>query len=260
MGTALINLENVSFAFNGSVVLDDVSLSIDKGETTVILGPSGAGKSTIIKIILGLLKPSKGKVIVDKNNICEMDDDDLFPVRKKMGVVFQGNALFDSLNVEDNVAYFLNEHHALSPAETKERVSECLSFVNLEGTEKKFPEELSGGMKKRVAIARAISFHPEIILYDEPTTGLDPVNSKIIIDMIRKIQDRGATSVVVTHIIKDAIAVGDRFAVIEDGKVKESGSIDSLLEDERKNSEFLAELKEEADLYNKVLSKKEDLL
>jgi len=255
----MIELENVSLAFNGNYVLRNVNLTIENGKTTVILGPSGAGKSTIIKVIVGLLKPENGSVKIDGVNIVGLSDNELFPLRTKMAVVFQGNALFDSLNVEENVAYFLNEHHALSPAETRERVKECLSFVNLDGTENKYPEELSGGMKKRVAIARAIAFHPDIILYDEPTTGLDPVNSEVIIEMINKIQERGATSVVVTHIIKDAIAVGDKFAVIEDGKIKESGSIDSLLEEEDgANSEFLSEIKAEANLYNKVLSKREE--
>lgn len=255
----MIELRNVSLAFNGNYVMKNVDLTIEEGKTTVILGPSGAGKSTIIKIIVGLLKPESGTVKINGTDIVGLSDNELFPLRTKMAVVFQGNALFDSLTVEENVAYFLNEHHALSPAETKERVRECLSFVNLDGTEKKYPEELSGGMKKRVAIARAISFHPEIILYDEPTTGLDPVNSDVIIELIKKIQERGSTSVAVTHIIKDAIALGDKFAVIENGRVKESGSIESLLEGDMEiESEFLSEIKAEAKLYNKVLSNREE--
>jgi phospholipid/cholesterol/gamma-HCH transport system ATP-binding protein len=250
----IIQLSNVGLALNRHYILNNVNLNIKKGETTVILGPSGAGKSTILRLILGLQKPDSGSIIINGIDIVKMSDRDLFPLRKKMAAVFQSNALFDSLTVAENVSYFLDEHHELSHKETMERVKECLSFVNLDGTEHLYPEELSGGMKKRVAIARAIAFNPEIILHDEPTTGLDPINSKIIIDLLKKIQESGTTSIVVTHIIKDAVEVGDSFIIIEDGSIVETGLIDSLRHVTGENqSEFLREIREEALLFTNLL-------
>lgn len=250
----VIQLENVGLALNRHYILNNVNLIINKGETSVILGPSGAGKSTILRLILGLQKPDYGSVIINGIDIVKMSDRELFPLRKKMAAVFQANALFDSLTVAENVSYFLDEHHELSHKETTARVKECLSFVNLDGTEHLYPEELSGGMKKRVAIARAIAFNPEIILYDEPTTGLDPINSKIIIDLLKKIQKSGTTSIVVTHIIKDAIDVGDTFTIIENGTIVETGLIESLRHISSENqSEFMREIREEALLFSNLL-------
>ena len=160
----MIEISKVNLEFGEKVILKDISLSINKGEIAIILGPSGAGKSSILKIILGLWQPDSGKVYVDGTNITGMSEAEILPIRSKMGIVFQANALFDSLNVEDNVSYFLKEHSKLSPDKIKEKVAEILSFVNLKGTEKICIDQLSGGMKKRVAIARALSFDPEIIL------------------------------------------------------------------------------------------------
>jgi len=225
----MIEISKVNLEFGEKVILKDISLSINKGEIAIILGPSGAGKSSILKIILGLWQPDSGKVYVDGTNITGMSEAEILPIRSKMGIVFQANALFDSLNVEDNVSYFLKEHSKLSPDKIKEKVAEILSFVNLKGTEKICIDQLSGGMKKRVAIARALSFDPEIILYDEPTTGLDPINSKSILDLIKRVSNRGATSIVVTHILNDAISIGDTLSVINEGKVVQTGTVHDML-------------------------------
>jgi phospholipid/cholesterol/gamma-HCH transport system ATP-binding protein len=253
----MITLKNVSLEINGQMILDDMSFTVEGGKTAVILGPSGAGKSSILKVIVGLWKPDKGSVIIDNNEITNLTEEQLLPIRKRIGIVFQGNALFDSLTVEENIAYFLHEHNSLSSKQIQNRVKECLSFVNLEGTEELFPDELSGGMKKRVAIARAIAPRPDIILYDEPTTGIDPINSRAIIDLIRKSQSEGATSVVVTHIIHDAFLVGDIFTVINEGKLVESGTINYLLASKNEFvREFISEVFEDAQLVEMLMLKK----
>jgi len=225
----MIEISKVNLELGEKVILKDISLSINKGEIAIILGPSGAGKSSILKIILGLWQPDSGKVYVDGTNITGMSEAEILPIRSKMGIVFQANALFDSLNVEDNVSYFLKEHSKLNSDKIKEKVAEILSFVNLQGTEKICIDQLSGGMKKRVAIARALSFDPDIILYDEPTTGLDPINSKSILDLIKRVSNRGATSIVVTHILNDAISIGDTLSVINEGKVVQTGTVHDML-------------------------------
>jgi phospholipid/cholesterol/gamma-HCH transport system ATP-binding protein len=225
----MIELKNISLALTGRTILDDVSLFIEKGTTSVILGPSGAGKSTILKVILGLLKPDKGSVVIDGRNIVDENGNDALDVRRKIGMVFQANALFDSLTVEQNTAYFLNESHNKTPKEINAVVEEILSFVNLSGTGKLYPDQLSGGMKKRLAIARALAVDPKIILFDEPTTGLDPINTKAVLNLIKSLKSRGTTSVIVTHILNDAIAIGDVLTVINDGKVTASGNLKDIL-------------------------------
>ena len=251
----MIRLENVSLAFGNKVILDDTSLSIKEGEIAIILGPSGAGKSSILKIMLGLWTPDSGHVFINNNDISKLTELDMLPLRRKMGIVFQGNALFDSLTVEENVAYFLKEHGGLNDSTINEKVSEVLSFVNLEGTEKICIDQLSGGMKKRVAIARALSFDPEIIFYDEPTTGLDPINAKSILDLIKRVSARGATSVIVTHILNDAISIGDTLSVINLGAVVETGTVHDMLKSENKFvKDFFYEVFQDAELLkNKFL-------
>ncbi len=229
MGNPLIQLQNVSVAINDAVILEDVSLSFRKGETSVILGPSGAGKSSILKVILGLWKPDGGKVLIDGVDIVPLPEDAMLPFRRRMAIVFQGNALFDSMTVAENIAYFLREHYLVDENEIRSRVEESLSIVNLEGKGRLYPEELSNGMKKRVAIARAVAFHPEVLLYDEPTTGLDPLNARTINDLILKLQQQGATSVVVTHLLKDAFRVGKAFFIIENGRIVAAGSAEEML-------------------------------
>jgi phospholipid/cholesterol/gamma-HCH transport system ATP-binding protein len=248
----MIELSHVNLEFAGKIILSDISLSIKKGEIAIILGPSGAGKSSILKIILGLWRPDSGSVLIDGKNIAKLTENDIMPVRRRMGIVFQANALFDSLNVEDNVAFFLREHGKLSSKEIKGKVAEILSFVNLKGTEKIYPDQLSGGMKKRVAIARALSFDPEIILYDEPTTGLDPINSKSILDLIKRVSERGATSVIVTHILHDAVSVGDTLTVINEGSIVQAGTVHDMLNSDNKFvNDFFYEVFQDAALFKK---------
>ncbi len=228
MGNSLIALHNVSVAINDDVILDDVSVSVTKGETFVILGPSGAGKSSILKVIVGLWKPDSGKVLIDGTDIVPLSENEIVPFRQRMAIIFQGNALFDSMTVEENIAYFLREHRLVDEKEIHARVEESLSIVHLEGKNHLFPEELSGGMKKRIAIARAVAFHPEIILYDEPTTGIDPLNARAINELILKLQSRGTTSVIVTHVLRDAFRVGNNYSIIAGGKIIVSGSPEDL--------------------------------
>jgi phospholipid/cholesterol/gamma-HCH transport system ATP-binding protein len=246
----MIKLEHVTAVVEGRKILDDVSFQVREGETKVMLGPSGAGKSSLLKIILGLWRPDQGRVFIDDREITHLSERSQLPIRRRMSMVFQGNALFDSLTVAENVGYFLNEHHNMTPAEVSERVDDCLEFVNLQNTQDMLPEEISGGMKKRVAIARAIAFHPEIILYDEPTTGLDPLNAKTVTELILKLKmERRVTSVVVTHILRDAFAVGDSLALISEGRIVFDGTADDMIasRDEFVQS-FLSEIRDEARL------------
>lgn len=239
----IIRFENVSIGFNGREILKDISFSVKKGDILVILGPSGAGKSSILKVLLGLWNPDKGKIFIDGKEITELKESELLALRKKIGIVFQGNALFDSLTVEENIAYFLRERNSSTEKQIKERVKECLSFVNLENIENLYPSELSGGMKKRVAIARAVAFKPEVILYDEPTTGIDPINAKAIVNLIKKIQDDGATSIVVTHYIHSAVQLGSYFVVIDNGEILRQGKIKEILKtDNEFIKDFFAEI------------------
>ncbi len=246
----MISLEHVTTIVDGRKILDDVSFRVRSGETKVILGPSGAGKSSLLKIILGLWRPDAGKVVIDGTEITHLKERDQLPIRRRMSMVFQGNALFDSLTVAENVGYFLNEHHDMTDGQVASRVEDCLEFVNLENTQEMLPEEISGGMKKRVAIARAIAFHPEVILYDEPTTGLDPINAKTVTELIMKLKkERRVTSVVVTHILRDAFAVGDSLALMSEGRIVFDGSADDLLASKDPFVQnFLSEIREEAGL------------
>jgi len=203
-----------------------------------------------LKIILGIWRPDSGTVRVGDTEITQLSEREQMPVRRRMSMIFQGNALFDSLTVAENVGFFLEEHSEMSTEEIDRRVQECLDFVNLPDTQNLLPEEISGGMKKRVAIARAIAFHPEMILYDEPTTGLDPINAKTVTELIMKLkQERRVTSVVVTHILRDAFAVGDSLALMDEGKIVFDGSPDDLLSCTIPFVQnFLSEIREEANL------------
>lgn len=232
----MIEMKNISLQLTGTTILDNVSLKIEKGTTHVILGPSGAGKSTILKVILGLLQIDDGSVIIEGKDISSLTEKEILEVRRKMGVVFQGNALFDSLTVAENTSYFLSDFTNDSKEQIDKKVKEILSFVNLEGTENLYPDQLSGGMKKRLAIARALATDPKIILFDEPTTGLDPINSKAVLDLIQRLKSIGTTSVIVTHILNDAIMIGDVLTVINDGKIVTSGSIKEILQS---NNQFV---------------------
>ncbi len=243
----MIDLQNISLELTGRKILEDLSLQILDGTISVILGPSGVGKSTILKIILGLLMVDSGKVIIDGNDVTDKTPDHDPEVRRNIGMVFQGNALFDSLTVSENAAFFLSQNTKKQIEEIEAKVKAALSFVNLTGTENLYPEQLSGGMKKRLAIARALVVEPKTILFDEPTTGLDPINSKLILNLIRNLKAAGTTSVIVTHIINDAISVGDVLTVLNEGKIVASGSKNEVLrQDNPFIREFLYEIYEDS--------------
>src|SRR2546427_5086874 len=204
--------EDVSIAFQGKQVLDGISFRLPRGETKAIFGVAGSGKSTILKMAIGLLKPDAGRIYLLGEEVTQKPEEELFELRSKVGIVFQESALFDSLTVRENVAFRLMEKHDLSEEEIERRVREALSFVELENTIDMFPSELSGGMRRRVAIARAIITHPEILLYDSPTGGLDPVTSTTIVELIVKQRDVFKTSsLLVTHRLQDAFIMASHY-------------------------------------------------
>jgi phospholipid/cholesterol/gamma-HCH transport system ATP-binding protein len=226
----MIKLIDVYKAFGAKKVLEGFSLEVDEGETMVLIGYSGTGKSVAIKHIVGLLEPDRGTVWVDGLEVPKLHRDELYALRSKIGYVFQFAALFDSLNIGDNVAMGLRKEGRMSEKEIANRVAEALELVDLPGVESKFPAELSGGMRKRVGIARAIARQPKYLLYDEPTTGLDPVTSAIIDQlMIRMREKLGVTSIVVTHDMRSASTVGSRIAMLYEGKVRQVGTVDEIM-------------------------------
>jgi len=242
---AVIELKNISYTVADRAILNNINLSVEKGTVSVILGPSGAGKSSVLKIILGLWRPTEGTVMINGTDTTVLSEEALLPYRRSMAMIFQSNALFDSMTVAENIAFFLREHRMLRRNEIRARIRESLSFVNLDGTEHMYPEELSGGMKKRVAIARAIAFHPEIILYDEPTTGLDPINANSVVDLILRLQQAGTTSIIVTHHLRNAFSVGNQFSIIMEGAIAASGTADDVLASEDPSVvEFLEDIHE----------------
>lgn len=217
----MIHVHKVRKCYGKLEVLKDLSLDIFDGETLVILGRSGVGKSVLLKQIIGLETPDEGYIEIDGQKVTDLTKRAMRPNLKRMGMLFQGAALFDSMNVGENTAFYLNQHQpSLSINEVKDQVAQALEMVGLGGTEKKMPSELSGGMRKRAALARLIVYRPQIILYDEPTTGLDPMTAMQINDLINQTkQDLKATSIVVTHDIRSALEVGDRLAYHSDGKI-----------------------------------------
>lgn len=221
----MIAFEDVRKAFGPHEVLRGFTLEVPEGETTVIIGGSGSGKSVALKHIVGLLTPDRGRVLVDGQDVATREREELVALRSRIGYVFQFAALFDSMTVADNIRLGL-ARRGLSPEEVEDRVGRSLALVELAGLDQKFPSELSGGMRKRVGIARAIALRPRYILYDEPTTGLDPVTSAMMDElMIRARQESGVTSVVVTHDMRSAFAVGDRIAMLHEGRVRMAGSV-----------------------------------
>jgi phospholipid/cholesterol/gamma-HCH transport system ATP-binding protein len=214
----MIEFQNVVLSFGRREVLKGISMEIPDGTITAVLGPTGSGKSTIIKLMVGLLQPTSGRVLVDGVDISRFSEEQLFPIRKKMGIVFQGNALFDSMSVTENMEFFLRENVALPEPEIQRRVQEQLAFAGLEADAHQLPDTLSGGMRKRLAIGRALIFEPKLILFDEPTAGLDPVSAKRILDLILRLKlEKQLGAVIVTHIISDVFSVADRVLVLYQG-------------------------------------------
>ena len=221
----VIELKNVYKSFNGKKVLDGVNMNVKKGETLAVIGPSGCGKSTLLRLIIGLFPPTSGEISVKGNNIVNIDEDELTNIRKHIGMVFQSSALFDSLSVGENVAFGLREHTGFSDDKIKEIVLSKLDMVGLKGSENLMPSELSGGMQKRVGLARALAIDPEIILYDEPTTGLDPITATSIEDLIIDLHKKiGNSAVVVTHMLTTVYKIADRIVMLHNGKVIEAGT------------------------------------
>ncbi len=224
-----IRLVDVHKRFGSVVVLDGLNLTVRERECVVILGPSGTGKSVLLKHIVGLLKPDSGEVYFREARIDTMTERELEPVRKHFGFLFQGSALFDSMTVFENVAFPMRELGNFSAGEIKDRVAVKLAMVGLDGTQAKMPAELSGGMRKRVGLARAIALDPEVVLYDEPTTGLDPIRADVINELILKLNDElHVTSVVVTHDMASAFKVADRMVMLSAGKVIAEGKSDEI--------------------------------
>lgn len=222
---ATIELRGVRKTFDGHQVLQGVDLAVRPGESLTIIGGSGTGKSVLLRLIIGLLKPEAGQILLDGQDIVPLPERELLRVRRKVGMVFQGSALFDSLSVGENVAFALREHTALDEAEIAARVREALDMVGLGEVEGMDPAELSGGMRKRVAVARAIALPPGILLYDEPTTGLDPGNVEKIVELILDLKTKlGVTSIVVTHDMPSAMKLSDRIAMLHQGRIAAIGT------------------------------------
>lgn len=218
----VISFRNVYFAYPESAeyALEDINFDVPEAGTEIILGGSGSGKSTILKLVLGLIRPESGSVRVDGVEITEMDEDELMKIRAQIGMVFQEGALFDSLTVAENVGYRLREYEHVSEEEIEEKVRQMLGFVDLDEFYDRMPSELSGGQRRRVAVARAMAHDPDIILYDEPTTGLDPITASTICDLIVKLRDlEGVSSVLVTHQLRDAFQVAQSFVFMRDGQI-----------------------------------------
>lgn len=225
----MIEVKNVVKSFNGRVVLNQLNLGVQKGETLVIIGRSGCGKSVLLKHIIGILKPDSGEIVVDGVGISALPPKNLNQMRMRFGMVFQGAALFDSMTVGENVGFMLTEHTELSEKAVRERVEESLELVGLKGIQDLKPSELSGGMKKRVALARAICIRPEIVLYDEPTTGLDPIMADAINDLITQLHDKlKVTSIAVTHDMISAYKIGTRIAMMYQGQIIQIGAPDDI--------------------------------
>jgi phospholipid/cholesterol/gamma-HCH transport system ATP-binding protein len=223
----MIEIHDLAKGFGGRSILQGLSLDVPDGRNTVVIGYSGTGKSVLLKCIIGLIQPDAGSVTLDGEIVSDLEPEDLALLREKVGYVFQFAALFDSLTVEQNIRLGLVRRQ-LDEDTIDERVRESLSLVQLDGTEDKFPGELSGGMRKRVGLARAIALKPSYLLYDEPTSGLDPVTSAVMSRLICRTRDLGVTGVVVTHDMRSAFEVGDRIAMLYDGAIRQVGTVEEM--------------------------------
>jgi phospholipid/cholesterol/gamma-HCH transport system ATP-binding protein len=234
MAEPIIHFQGVQKAFGDKVIFEDLSMDVRRGETLTIIGGSGVGKSVCLKLLIALLRPNAGKIVAFGESVYDMNEAGLIGLRKRISMLFQGAALFDSMSVEENIKYPLNVHSWGTEGEMDKRVSEVLDLVDMPGVQKLRPAELSGGMKKRVGLARAIAIQPEVILYDEPTTGLDPINVRRINGLILSLQARlGVTSVVVTHDMDTVFTITDRLALVRDKRIAFIGT-----PDEAKTSEL----------------------
>lgn len=223
---AMIQLRNVKVAFGSKVVLRELNLDVHRGETLAVIGPSGSGKSTVIKLLTGLLAPTAGSIEIEGQEVSQLAEDQWDVLRQRMGVVFQYSALFDFLDVGGNISFGLKRYFKLSDEQIRERVSELLDMVGMPGTQQMLPSELSGGMKKRVGLARALAMQPEMVFYDEPTSGLDPVMTMTISRLIRKTQQAlGVTSLLVTHDMESAYYAADRIAMLYNGRIVQIGTV-----------------------------------
>ncbi len=225
----MIEVRDLKKSFGNHVILDSVSFRIEKGESVVIIGRSGGGKSVLLKHLIGLLKPEDGQVLIEGEDIVPMTERQLLRVRRKFGMLFQSAALFDSMTVAENVAFAFRRDRSMPEKEIRRKVAEVLEMVDLPGTEDKKPSELSGGMKKRVGLARAIIYQPQIVLYDEPTTGLDPIVSDSIDQLILRVRDRlDVTTVVVTHDMRSTRRLGQRILMLHNQRIYATGTPDQI--------------------------------
>ncbi len=226
----ILEVKNLTKMFGAKLVLDNISLSIEKGKTTVVIGPSGCGKTVFIKHLIVLLRPSSGEVFFDNRRIDNLEENELNKIRTHYGFLFQGGALFDSLSVSENIIFPIRQHFKNPDwRQVEELVKSKLAMVGLDGFQNYYPADLSGGQRKRVALARAIALNPEVILYDEPTTGLDPIRADIINELILKLQrELGVTTVVVTHNMSSAYKVGDRIIMLHNGKIVADGDTEHI--------------------------------
>ena len=247
----MISVKNISKSFNGVKILDDISFDFHKGKTNLIIGKSGSGKSVLTKCMVGLLQPDIGDVFYQDTKLSSLKNKEKKEIRKQLGMLFQGSALFDSFSVEDNVAFPLKMFTSLTSNEIAERVNFCLNRVDIINKNELFPSELSGGMQKRVAIARAISMQPKYLFCDEPNSGLDPVTAIVIDELIKEItEEYDITTIVITHDMNSVLEIGDNILFIDSGKNKWQGSKDEILDSEVKElndfiyvSKFLKQLK-----------------
>jgi phospholipid/cholesterol/gamma-HCH transport system ATP-binding protein len=243
----LIEIEGLSKGFNGQTVLEAVDLQIFDGETIVILGASGSGKTVLMNLVVGLLDADNGRIVIDGENVTAFTRDSQWDkLRLKMGFLFQGAALYDSMTIGENISFALEQHLDLTADQIRDTVAEKLRLVELEGVEEKMPAELSGGMQKRAALARAIALDPRIIIYDEPTTGLDPIRAKNISELVVRLQQElKVTSIVVTHDLICASVVADRLALLHEGKFLFVGTMEDL---RRSEDEYVREFLEASSL------------
>ncbi|UCG55914.1 MAG: ABC transporter ATP-binding protein [Phycisphaerales bacterium] len=229
-GEAVLSVKNLTKRFGSKLVLDNISLTIEKGKTTVVIGPSGCGKTVLIKHLIVLLRPNSGEVYFKDRRIDNLREDELNGIRTHYGFLFQGGALFDSLSVAENIIFPIRQHYTISSwKEVEELVKAKLAMVGLDGYQNYYPANLSGGQRKRVALARAIAMNPEIILYDEPTTGLDPIRSDVINELILKLQrELKVTTIVVTHDMTSAYKIANRIIMLHNGKIAADGDADHI--------------------------------